>query len=209
MLFRSYELLLMDNADSPKPYLVTLSPLSTFVVQDTTVKHEVMFAVTYFAKTDIDGALLGYNVTVYTKDKVLTYTSKDLGSTRWVLVEEKEHAFGGVPIIYYKNNKKHQGDFEGVVSLIDAYNKLQSDRVNDKEQLVNSFLVISGGQSFGDNESEVSSTIKYLNENKIIELDENGKAEWLVKQLNEEQTEVLKRSIKTDIHEFRDRKSVV
>lgn len=93
------------------------------------------------------------------------------------------------------------GDFEGVRTLIDAYNKLQSDRVNDKEQLVDAFLLIVG-QSLGDTKDEVSETVKYLMENKIIELDEKGDARWLVKQLNEEQTEILKKSLKDDIHEF-------
>lgn len=197
-----YELLFMNNEDKPKPQLAVLSPSNTFLVYDTTVEHKAMFAVTYFVKEDIDGVKQGYNVSVYTENKILSYFSKDLSGMNWELEEEKTHSFGGIPIISYKNNKKSRGDFEGVISLIDAYNKLQSDRINDKEQLVNSFLVISGGQSFGDDEKEVSKTVKYLNENKIIELDENGKAEWLVKQLNEDQTEVLKKALKDDIHEF-------
>lgn len=196
-----YELLYMNSDEVPYPELATLSPLNTFLVSDTTVKHKPMFAVTYLEKKDIDDTLKGYDVNVYTDKEILYYFFSDLSSTSPIELDLDEHYFGEVPIIEYQNNKKLKGDFESVISLIDAYNKLQSDRVNDKEQLVDAFLVIVG-QSLGDNKDEVSETVKYLMENKIIELDKEGDAKWLVKQLNEEQTEILKKAIKDDIHEF-------
>lgn len=196
-----YELLYMNDDDVPYPELAVSSPFNTFLVCDTTVKHKPMFAVTYYEKLDINDNLQGYDVNVYTDKETIHYFFKDLSSKAPEEKEREEHYFNGVPIIEYKNNKKIKGDFEGVISLIDAYNKLQSDRVNDKEQLVDAFLIIVG-QSLGDSREEVSETVKYLMENKIIELDENGDAKWLVKQLNEEQTEVLKKAIKDDIHEF-------
>lgn len=196
-----YELIYMNDDETPYPELAVSSPLNTFLVSDSTVKHKPMFAVSYMEKLDIDDNKQGYDVTVYTDKEVIHYFLKDLNSTSLEEKARDEHYFNGVPIIEYKNNKKLKGDFEGVLSLIDAYNKLQSDRVNDKEQLVDAFLVIVG-QNLGDTKGEVSETVKYLMENKIIELDDNGDAKWLVKQLNEEQTEVLKRAIKDDIHEF-------
>ncbi|MFR4991463.1 MAG: phage portal protein, partial [Turicibacter sp.] len=94
-----------------------------------------------------------------------------------------------------------KGDFEGVISLIDAYNLLQSDRVNDKEQMVDALLAVVGA-SLGDDQDEKVETARLLKEMKIIELDEGGDAKWLVKGLNEQQTEILKKSLKDDIHEF-------
>lgn len=196
-----YELVYMNDDEEPIPELATLDPMNTFLVCDTTVKHNPMFAVTYTEKSDINDNLLGYDVNVYTEKEILHYFFSDLMSRTPELKETEEHFFGEVPILEYKNNKRLRGDFEGVISLIDAYNKLQSDRTNDKEQLVDAFLVIVG-QSLGDTKDEVSETVQYLRENKIIELDENGDAKWLVKQLDEEQTEVLKKAIKDDIHEF-------
>ncbi len=196
-----YELVYMNDDEEPLPELAVLDPMNTFLVCDTTVKHNPMFAVTYTEKLDINDSLLGYDVNVYTEKEILHYFFSDLMSRSPELKEVEEHFFGEVPILEYKNNKRLRGDFEGVISLIDAYNKLQSDRINDKEQLVDAFLVIVG-QSLGDTKDEVSETVQYLRENKIIELDENGDAKWLVKQLDEEQTEVLKKAIKDDIHEF-------
>ena len=196
-----YELLFMNDDEIPFPELAVSSPFNTFLVCDTTVKCKPMFAVTYYEKLDINDTKLGYDVNVYTDAEIIHYFFTDLSSTSPEEKEREDHFFGAIPIIEYKNNKKIKGDFEGVISLIDAYDKLQSDRVNDKEQLVDAFLVIIG-QSLGDTKDEVSETAKYLMENKIIELEDGTDAKWLVKQLNEDQVEVLKKAIKDDIHEF-------
>lgn len=196
-----YEMLFMNDDEVPYPELAEISPFNAFLVCDTTVKHSPMLAVTYYPKYDINDTLKGYDVNVYTDKEVIHYFFTDLRSTSPEEKDREPHYFGGIPVIEYKNNKKLKGDFEGVLSLIDAYNKLQSDRVNDKEQLVDAFLVLVG-QHMGDTKAEVSETVKYLMENKIIELDADGDAKWLVKSLNEDQVEVLKKSIKDDIHEF-------
>ena len=100
------------------------------------------------------------------------------------------------PIIEYINNDEQQGDYEQVISLIDAYNLLQSDRINDKEQLVDAILVIYGGRL-------PEGAMDQLKKEKLLCLpDENAKAEWLTKNLNEADVEILKKTIKDDIHEF-------
>lgn len=196
-----YELIYMNNNDVPYPELAVLSPFNTFIVCDDTVEHDTMFAVNYYPKFDINDTLKGYSVNVYTDHEIINYFFQDLYDKSPKENNREEHHFGKVPIIEYKNNKKLSGDYEGVITLIDAYNLLQSDRVNDKEQLVDALLAVSG-MSFGDSENEKVETAKLLKELKILELDEGGNAQWLVKQLEEDQVEVLKKSIKDDIHEF-------
>lgn len=58
------------------------------------------------------------------------------------MVDVQQHYFGAVPVTEFWNNEEQQGDFEQQISLIDAYNVLMSDRVNDKEQLVDAILKI-------------------------------------------------------------------
>lgn len=199
---RGHELIYMSDDDVPLVQLASLSPLNTFLVVDSTVMQKPLFAVHYYANYDLSNTIKDYTIEVYLEDRKETYIVKDLkNESQDEDPEVDEHFFKGIPVIEYKNNKNSIGDFEGVISLIDAYNKLQSDRVNDKEQLVDAFLVIVG-QSLGDNGEEVNETVKTLREQKIIELDQDGDAKWLVKELNEEQVEVLKNSLKEDIHEF-------
>lgn len=196
-----YELIYMNNEEVPYPELAVLNPMSTFLVCDDTVKQKPMFGVTYSPKFDINDTLKGYEVNVYTDREIYCYLFSNLQDRSPQEIDLDEHYFGAVPIIEYQNNKKLKGDFEGVISLIDAYNLLQSDRLNDKEQMVDALLAVAGA-SLGDDQDEQVETARLLKEMKIIELDEGGDAKWLVKGLNEEQTEVLKKSLKDDIHEF-------
>ena len=196
-----YELIYMNNEEVPYPELAVLNPMSTFLVCDDTVKQKPMFGVTYSPKFDINDILKGYEVNVYTDKEIYRYLFSDLQDRSPREIDLDEHYFGEVPIIEYQNNKKLKGDFEGVISLIDAYNLLQSDRVNDKEQMVDALLAVVGA-SLGDDQDEKVETARLLKEMKIIELDEGGDAKWLVKGLNEQQTEILKKSLKDDIHEF-------
>lgn len=200
---RAYELLYMSKDEKPIIKLAALSPLNTFLVVDSTVEEKVMFAVHYYPNFTLDDTIENYTVEVYTEVEKLIYEIPTLESEVSLVkeVDLDEHYFNGIPIIEYKNNKKSKGDFEGVIPLIDAYNKLQSDRVNDKEQLVDAFLVLVG-QDLGDTEKEVTETVRYLLENKIIQLDDGADAKWLVKSLSEDQVEILKKSLKNDIHEF-------
>lgn len=196
-----YELLYMNNEEVPYPELAVVSPLNSFIVVDSTVKHKPMFGVAYFAKFDIDNNLKGYDVNVYTEANKTQYFFSNLTSESPDIIDIEEHYFKGIPFIEYKNNKKFKGDFEGVITLIDAYNLLQSDRINDKEQVVDALLAVIGA-SLGDDEEEKIKTGKLLKELKILELDQGGDAKWLVKNLNETEIEVLKKSLKDDIHEF-------
>ena len=111
------------------------------------------------------------------------------------------HYFGNVPIIEYRNNKLCIGDFEQQISLIDAYNKLMSDRVNDKEQFVEALLVVYGSL-MGDDAEEVSEVMKILKENGLLELPADARAEYISRTFDENGMEVLRKAIKEDIYTF-------
>ena len=111
------------------------------------------------------------------------------------------HYFGNVPIIEYRNNKLGIGDFEQQISLIDAYNKLTSDRVNDKEQFVEALLVIYG-TLMGDDNEEVSEVMKILKENGLLELPADARAEYISRTFDENGMEILRKAIKEDIYTF-------
>ena len=100
-----------------------------------------------------------------------------------------------MPIVEYRNNEEKQGDFEQLIPLIDAYNILESDRVNDKEQFVDAFLFLTGI----DLDSEQA---KKLREERILMGYEGATASYLAKVMSESDIEVLKESLKADIHRF-------
>lgn len=194
-----FELYFMSSDEVPIPKVTVIDPRQIFLVVDDTVEYKSLFGVHYYEKRDINNEVIGYNINVYTKDLVASYFGEDL--TEFAMVELKDQYYGAVPVVEFWNNEEQQGDFEQQISLIDAYNLLQSDRVNDKEQLVDALLKVVG-VSFGDTEEEQTETARMLKKHKILELPQGADASWLVKNLNETEVEVLKDAIKSDIHEF-------
>jgi SPP1 family phage portal protein len=196
-----YELIYMSSAENPIPKSTNIDPAQIFLVVDDTVEYKSMFAVHYCPKINIDDIITGYRVDVYTATEIYKYLFNNLQEVSPTLLGIDQHYFKGVPVIEYWNKSNIQGDFEGVITLIDAYNLLQSDRINDKEQLIDALLAVKG-VSFGDNEEEMTATAKLLKKYKILEMPVDGDAKWLIKQLREADVEILKKSIKDDIHEF-------
>ena len=192
----------MNQKEIPFPELTVLSPLTTNVVMDTSVQRRPIFAFNYSEKIDINDVVNGYFITIYDNYYIYSFETKSLeNENEYRLINTEEHFFGECPVVEYSNNKKQKGDFEGVLTLIDAYNLLQSDRLNDKAQLADALLAIENA-SLGDDEAERSQTAEFIKREKILELPDGGKAYWVVKTMNESQIEVLKKAIKDDIHEF-------
>jgi len=158
-------------------------------VYDDTVEHNKLFGIIYSKSTEKDKYEA---VQVY--DKIAEYDCEKGGII--VVGKSKPHKFGLVPLVEYKNNTEYQGDFVQVISLIDAYNLLQSDRVNDKEQLVEAILVGYGVKL-------EKKQLRDLRINRtIFGLDADSKLEYLTKSLDEEQIDVLRKVIQDDIHKI-------
>ena len=56
------------------------------------------------------------------------------------LSEGKIHAFGGIPIVEYPNNADRLSDIELVITMLDAINEIQSNRVDAVAQFVQSWF---------------------------------------------------------------------
>ena len=56
------------------------------------------------------------------------------------IVYSKLHAWGGIPIIEYPNNQDRISDIELVITMLDAINNMQSNRMDAVEQFVQSWV---------------------------------------------------------------------
>ena len=190
-----YEYVYANEEAMPKS--VEVDVRNTVLVRDDSVEHNELFAIMYYPvfKGEKKSENLLYHDVIYMDDKVI----RNYRLSNNALVQqgdEQYHSFGEVPIIEYKNNPEFMGDFEPVISLIDAYNLLQSDRVNDKEQLVDAILCFYGMDFEGDQISD-------LKQHRVISrIPADGKVEYLVKSLNEADTDVLRQTIESDIHKI-------
>lgn len=180
------ELLWYDDLLHPR--FTPLNPASVISVYDNGVDPRLKYAIRYY--TDADGKTL---VEVYDD------TDKTVYGYEGGVLEKKEsipHFFGEVPVIFYENNRDRQGDFEPVLSLIDAYNRLQSDSVNDFELFADSYLAISG-MGAADEED-----LARIRRDRVILLDDGGEAKWLTKSVNDVYIENMKSRIAKDIYRF-------
>lgn len=178
-----------------------VDPRAAIIVTDDTVEHEPLFGVFVQEKKDLDGQTDGYSVTVYMPKRVVEYRtelSMEISGDDQI-VYDSESLFGAVPLIEYRNNEERQGDFEQLISLIDAYNLLQTDRISDKEAFVDAILV-----TFGFGLADDIEDIEKLKRS-VIEApprEEGADVEWLTKSFDETQVNLLSQSIENDIHKI-------
>lgn len=190
---RAYELIYSDEHSQPRS--LKLNPQNAFICYAQSAAEKPLFGVYYYKQYDLDGYCRGVVCHVYTNTQILTYKS-DVDSWAGMRLDRAvSHYFGAVPLIEYRNNEERQGDFEQLISLIDAYNILQSDRINDKEQFVDAFLFLTNC----DLDAEQA---KKLRQERILMGYDGATAEYLSKVLTEADIKVLRDDIKDDIHRF-------
>lgn len=187
------------------PTSKNISPLSTFIIVDDSIEENELCGVYYYKKKNSVENSYIYVATVSTAHYtyVINIEAMEVEQAKLCLVTEQptKHFFGEPQIIEYLNNKEGIGDFEQQIPLIDAYNTLMSDRINDKEQFIDAVLVLYGVM-LGDDEEETTEAQKQLRENKLLELPEDAKAEYLTRQMDENGAEILRKAIKEDIYNF-------
>lgn len=187
---RAIEMIYADEDGEPRSFATDNN--CAFVVYDDTAAHNKVLGVYYYYRYDLNGQISGVTVIVADDLNYYTYTGYDLSVL--TLSEQQPHYFGGVPFVEYLNNDEGQGDFEQQIQLIDAYNTLMSDRVNDKVQFVDAFLLLLGIDV-------TTEQARKLKREKILLGDTDAKAEYLSKVLSESDVEILKKAIKDDIHQ--------
>lgn len=179
----------------------SVDPENVFLVYDDSIERKALFAVYYYEIKDDTKDATKYQAEVFTQNLHYHIVLRDssMGTTRNEQVEP--HNLGQIPIIEYRNNHFAIGDYEQQISLIDAYNSLMGNRVNDKEQAVESILVLYGAQ-LADNLEDAREAMSILAEEGLLELPADAKADFLKNALDENATEILRKALKEDIYTF-------
>jgi SPP1 family phage portal protein len=108
---------------------------------------------------------------------------------------KREHLFKYVPLIRFQNNDEEQGDFEKVEALIDAYDKIVSDSVNEVETFANAYMAFKGV----DIDDE---TIQKMKQTGGIEVGVDGDVSFITKNINDTFVENNKKTLNENIHKF-------
>ena len=174
----SYRLALPNarwSADSDEaPFEVhTLDPRNTFVVYSNAIGERPMMSVNI-----VEHERGRKEFFVYTEDS--SFTVEEFGK-----VAEKKHTLGMIPIIEYPADNARLGVFEIALPLMDALDELQSNRMDDLVQFVNSFLAVFGATV--DEE-----TYQKVNELKMLCVPDGADAKYLSANLSQADVQTLK-----------------
>nr|DAL74388.1 MAG TPA: PORTAL PROTEIN [Caudoviricetes sp.] len=127
---RAWEQVYVDKDGNVR--FVALDPREVIPVYGTSLENELVAVVRFYMNRDLVFGVDEMIVEVYTDKEVIRYKTGDAVADLHFL-DRKQHGFNSVPIVEYRNNDDCYGDFEGVISLIDAYDALVSDDLNDFE----------------------------------------------------------------------------
>lgn len=186
----AYEMLYLSEEDKMIRFK-SLNPKEVIPIFDKTVEQNLLAVMRYYEDYDYveDNT---YTIVEVIDSKMVRRYKLDTGLS---LLEEYPHYFSMVPVAIFKNNEDETGDFEQVISLIDAYDKMESDSLNDFEYFVDAYLALYGFTA--DSED-----IAKMKENRVLLMDEGTSAEWLVKQTSDAYVENMKNRLDKDIHKF-------
>lgn len=181
-----------------------LSPKYTAVIYSSEVENKPILAFTYCDILDDNGNAVGRKYTVY--DKTYQYIFQTKGVNTQIKPEDlvksypKPHMLGIVPIVEYPNNQWRLGDFETVLTILDGLNKLQSDRINSVEQLVNSILVFVNCELKDETQNpDKKSDLEKLKEQLAISITSNSgqpaDIKFVNSQVNQNEAETLAQTL--------------
>lgn len=186
----AYEMLYLSEEDKMIRFK-SLNPKEVIPIFDKTVEQNLLAVMRYYEDYDYveDNT---YTIVEVIDSKTVRRYKLDTGLS---LLEEYPHYFSMVPVAIFKNNEDETGDFEQVISLIDAYDKMESDSLNDFEYFVDAYLALYGFTADAED-------IAQMKENRVLLMDEGTSAEWLIKQTSDAYVENMKNRLDKDIHKF-------
>ena len=118
----------IQSKEGEIPFRITApTPMNTFIIYNRTTE-EPMLAVQELKDEDGKYYKLAFSETM---------SFKIVNSN---VVSSKLHTYGGIPIVEYPNNHERISDIELVISMLDAINNMQSNRMDGIEQFVQSWI---------------------------------------------------------------------
>ena len=167
--------------------MYSLDPRYAFNIYYNGLGEPVVASVKYIEKDD------GTRIfSVYTANRYFELNGNDVIISE--ISDEKVHAMGEPPMVEYTLNNTRMGIFEAEITLLDALNQLESDRVDDVQQFVDSILCILGGSITEETMAEVTET-------GAMSLPEGVDAKYISAALSQGDTQTLKNDIMAAITE--------
>lgn len=170
--------------------IALLTPDDCLVIYPTG-SEEPMGAIRRIVTEDKDGN----KITRYEwwrEEDVWYFAAPDGGSLQ--LSGTEEHYWHSVPVVEYRNNDERMGDYESVIPMINAYNRVQSNTANMYQYNDDAIMLLS---HMG---AATSNDVVMLKQEGAISLSNGGDVKWLLKDVNDAGLEHYKDRLTRDIH---------
>ena len=205
-------LALYADVDDVFPHYRSLDPLYTNVVYDCSIAMKRLFAYHIYYDASFNGG--AYVCIIYTKKKMYAFYTPNVSiTTKQIFVYpyqlflingaelsyETEHGFNDIPVYEFMNNKLCMGDCQPALSIIDLYGKLQNNRFQNVDDIINYLLVIKNARL--GNEEETQQALDLIQNNRMLPLEGvDSDAKFLSNPLNQTDIKTLSTEYKNLIH---------
>lgn len=214
-----YLCLYADKEDKTPKYR-SLNPVYTNVIYDCSVAMKRLCAYTiYFEKdyNDKENITGRYVCLIYTKKEIFAYYTNqmeipfDFSSfvvfplLNFFMINNLQksyhapHGFSDIPIVEFFNNKECNSDCQPILKLAFLYEKLQDERTQNVEDLVNYLLLIKNARL--GSEEETNEAVNLIKKHRVLSIEgDNVDAKYLTNPLNQQDLQTLVDDIKDSIH---------
>jgi len=196
------ELLYTSKEDNETiPRFSSVSPEECIFIFNMEIEAKLIGAIRYYLIEQKDAAKT-YRVEVYFKDRVEVYTLEESNNNKTLTFnEDYPNFFGDVPFAFYANNQEYHADYEPLQPLMDAYDVMCSDAINELNRFASAYLILKEYIFSNPNDAnEKANELSKLKTRRVLEfMSGEGGAEFLTKDIPSEFFEVIKRTIREDI----------
>lgn len=182
---KAFELMWLDSNANIRFNI--LDDREVIPIYDNSIEQNLLYLIRHYTRTDLLTDEQKSTVIVYSEKSILTYQGNGFYDSL-KLVNEEPHYFNDVPATVYLNNAEELGDFARVKDLIDAYDTLASDRLNESDAFANAYLCFTN--CLVDEDDLLS-----MKQSKTILLDNEADVKYLTKDANSTENESLKNTL--------------
>ena len=198
------------------PSFRSLNPLYTNVVYDCSIAKKRLFAFHIYYDASSSGGITGkYVCLIYTKSKIFAFYTPQISvpvAMQFVVYPlnlffingaeytwKTEHGFNDIPIVEFQNNKECISDCKSVLPIIALYSKLQNNRFQNVDDIINYLLVVKNIDLGDKNETEQA--LSLIKDNRVLPLmGQDADAKFLSNPLNQTDIQTLANEYKNLIH---------
>ena len=169
-----------------------LNPLECIPVYKNTLDEQINTVIRTYKVKLTNELEESWYVEVYKDDGVDIYRSQP-GFATLQIIETHPNYFNQVPITVFKIE---DSIFKQIIDLQDAYNNILSDSVDDFDAFADAYLMLKGMSG------TTSEDIAQMKEDRVLMLDTDGDAQFLVKNMTSAQTQERIDSLEKHIYKI-------